>query len=98
VEGERPESEYVVPVTVAISEKTKQPAPWQRSIRYWTTPTSSVAALQDRPTWVGLDAVAVRPVGAVGGWVSDGAGVVAEAVVEYGPRLRAASWARTRYE
>jgi hypothetical protein len=28
----------------------------------------------------------------------DAAGVVAEAVVEYGPRLRAASWARTRYE
>ena len=71
-----------MPVAVAISVKTEQPAPWQRSIRYWVTPTLSVAAVQDRPTWVGPNAVAVRPVGAVGGWVSDGAGVVTDAVVE----------------
>jgi hypothetical protein len=70
-----------VPVVVAISEKTEQPAPWQRSTRYWTTPTLSVAALQESPTWLELCAVATRLVGAVGGWVS-AAGVVAEAVFE----------------
>jgi hypothetical protein len=57
----------VVPATLAISVNWKQPVPWQRSILYWVTPTLSVAAFQDRPTWFGPDAVAVRPVGAVGG-------------------------------
>jgi hypothetical protein len=44
----------LVPVTVAISVKAEHPAPWQRSTRYWTTPTLSVAAVQARPTCVGL--------------------------------------------
>jgi hypothetical protein len=41
-------------------------------------------------------AVAPDPVGAVGGIVSGGAGVVAVAMVEYAPRFPAASAARTR--
>ena len=45
---------------------------------------------------LGLAAVAVNAVGALGAVVSGGAGVVALAIGEYGPRLPAASAARTR--
>src|SRR5512145_3219439 len=61
-------------------------------------PTLSVASAHDRSIRVDETAVAVRLPGAVGGSVSGGASVVAEAVLEYGPSLFAASTARTRYE
>ena len=41
---------------VAISAKTEQPAPEQRSMRYRVTPTLSEAAAQVRSIWVGLHA------------------------------------------
>ncbi len=95
VEGERPVSLNEVPVGVPTWTKFVQPAPAQRSTRYSVTPTLSVEAVQPRLTWVELTAVALSPVGAVGGVVSGAAGVVAVAIVEYGPRLPAASAART---
>ena len=73
-----------------------QLVPEQRSIRYSVTPTASVAAVQARLIWLVLMTVAASPVGAVGGVVSGAAGVVAEEIAEYAPRLPAASAARTR--
>ena len=52
--------------------KLLQPAPSQRSTRYPTTPTLSVAAVHDISIWLLLTAVAVRSDGAVGGVVSGG--------------------------
>ena len=65
---------------------------------YPVTPTLSVDAVQERLICVGEGAEAVRFVGAVGGVVSGGAGVVALAVFEYALLFPAASFARTRYE
>ncbi len=50
-----------------------------------------------RSIWLGPVAVAVMPLGAVGGSMSGPAAVVALAMFEYGPRFVAASLARTRY-
>ncbi|MEP7224813.1 MAG: hypothetical protein ABI783_07640, partial [Actinomycetota bacterium] len=62
---------------VAISEKIVQPAPWQRSIRYWATPTLSVAGPQERSIWLEESAVALRVPGGPGGVVSgDGRPIV----------------------
>jgi len=97
VEGERPVSLNDVPVGVPTWAKFVQPAPAQRSTRYSDTPTLSVEAVQLRLIWVAPAAVAVSPVGAVGGVVSGAAGVVAVAIAEYGLRLTAASAARTWY-
>ncbi len=80
-------------VDVPICAKFVHPEPWQRSIRYLViVPPVSVAAVHDRFICVVLTAVAVRLDGAA----KVGAAVVAEAVLEYGPVLFAASWARTR--
>jgi hypothetical protein len=59
------------------------------------TATLSVAAAQDRFTWVLLTAAAESVAGAVGG-VMSGVGVVAVATGEYPPRFPAPSVARTR--
>ena len=67
---------------VAISEKSAQPAPWQRSTRYSVTATLSVAAPQVRSIWVGPTGVRLSVPGAEGGSVSGGAGVEAVAVPE----------------
>ena len=67
---------------VAISEKTAQPAPEQRSMRYRATPTLSEAAAQVRSIWVGPTGARLGVPGAPGGSVSGGAGVAAVAVPE----------------
>ena len=67
-----------LPGTVAISEKLKQLAPEQRSIRYRLTPPVSVDAVQERLIWLDETALASRFVGSVGGVVSGGACVVAD--------------------
>ena len=83
----------MVVADVPTCTKLLQLEPVQRSIRYWLmVPPLSVAAVQDRLTCAGPDAVAARFVGAVGALT----GVVALAVFEYGPRLFEASVARTR--
>ena len=56
----------------------------------------SVEAVHTRFICDAEAAVAVKLVGAVGGVVSGGAGVLALAVLEYALRLLAASVARTR--
>ena len=55
-------------------------------------PPGSVEAVHDKLIWVFATAVAVKFVGTVG----VATGVEAVAVIEYGPRLVAASVARTR--
>ena len=79
-----------------ICVKFAHPAPWQRSTRYPVTPTLSVDAPQLRLIWLALAAVAVSAPGAVGGCVSEPAGVVALAMGEYPLKLFAASTARAR--
>jgi hypothetical protein len=70
-----------------------QLVPWQRSIKYATSvPPVSVEGDQVRLICVLPDGEAAKFEGAV----IIGAAVVALAVVEYGPRLLAASVARTR--
>jgi len=59
-----------------------QLVPAQRSIRYPVTPTLSVEAAQLNPICELEDAVAARPLGAVGACVSVAALVVAEAMFE----------------
>ncbi len=82
-----------VPTCAKLLDVFPQLAPAQRSIKYWLiVPPASVEAVHDRLICTGPAAAAVRFVGAVG----VGAAVVAAAVLEYGPRLFAASVARTR--
>ena len=91
-----PVSLKLVPDGAATSTKPVQLAPRQRSTRYPVTPTLSVAAVQLTLICVLEAALAARLLGAVGALVSGAAGVVADAIAEYGPRLPAASTARTR--
>jgi hypothetical protein len=63
---------------------------------YPVTPTLSVEAVQLKLICELEAAVAVKPVGALGGVVSAALGVLAEAVLEYVLKLPAASVARTR--
>ena len=73
--------------------KVVQLVPLQRSTRYWLiVPPVSVPAVQLKLICVLENTVAPKFDGAV----KIGAGVVAPAVFEYGPRLLAASVARTR--
>ena len=79
----RPVSVNVVAFAVVpICANVAQLAPAQRSIRYPVTPTLSVEAVQLNPICELEDAVAARPPGAVGDWVSVDALVVAEAMFE----------------
>ena len=64
------------PALVAICAKLEHPAGWHRSTRYAVTPVSSVEDVHARLIWLLDMAVAVRPEGLVGGWVS-GASVAA---------------------
>ena len=66
----------VVPADVAICANVAQPAPWQRSILYPVTPMSSADAFQLRLMLVLPPTLAARPVGALGGDESTGAGAV----------------------
>jgi hypothetical protein len=54
-------------------------------------PEGSVAAFQDRLTWILFSVFAVRPVGAAGGVVSTEAGVVTDTAPEADDALPAAS-------
>jgi hypothetical protein len=85
-----------VPLDVAICAKIEQLTPGHRSTLYPVTPTLSVEAVQLKPICVLDAAVAVSPLGAVGGVVSVDAGVVAFAEPEKLLRFPAASVARTR--
>jgi hypothetical protein len=57
---------------VAICAKFEQPVPWHRSTWYPVTPTLSVEAVQLKLICALDAAVAVSPLGGVGGVVSDG--------------------------
>jgi hypothetical protein len=93
VEAVSPVSLNGVAVGIAICAKFAQPTPWHRSTRYLLiVPPVSVEAVHPRLICVLEAAVAVRFEGAV----SVGAAVVAVAMLEYGPKLFAASLARTR--
>ncbi len=82
-----------VPTCAKLLGVFPQLAPAQRSTKYWLiVPPASVEAVHVRLICTGPAAAAVKLVGAVGEF----AGVVALAVLEYGPRLFAASVARTR--
>jgi hypothetical protein len=72
-----PVLEKLGPNEVPIGAKFEHPAPWHRCTWYPVTPTLSVDAVQLRLIWLALTAVAVSPLGAVGGWVSGPAMVVA---------------------
>jgi hypothetical protein len=79
-------------VDVPVCAKLLQPAPWQRSTKYWLmVPPVSVDAVQDKLICAGPVALAARLPGAVGEFT----GVVALAVFEYALKLFEASVART---
>jgi hypothetical protein len=78
VDPVNPLSLKVVAAGVAICAKFAHAAPEQRSTLYPVTPTLSVDAVHDKLTCAGEAAVAVKLVGAVGGVVSGGGGVVEE--------------------